>query len=53
MRQDAAGHWYWIYFSGNRDEIARSSECFERRVDCERSIYLIKESASGPVYCSE
>ena len=53
MRQDITGNWFWIYFSRNRDEIARSSECFERRADCERSIKLIKDSASGPVYCSE
>ncbi|MFC4170967.1 YegP family protein [Microvirga sp. GCM10011540] len=50
QRKDASGNWYWIYYARNGEEIARSSESYKSRNDCERSIELIKNSKDHPVY---
>jgi len=50
QRKDAKGHWYWIYYGKNKEEIARSSESYVNRSDCTHSINLIKNSKNEPVY---
>ena len=37
-KKDKSGHWYWIYYASNGEEIARSSESYVNRSDCEHSI---------------
>jgi uncharacterized protein YegP (UPF0339 family) len=49
-RKDNKGEWYWIYYARNGKAIARSSEIYINRADCEHSIDLIKASASHPVF---
>ena len=53
QKKDQSGGWYWIYYARNGEAIARSSESYVRRVDCEYSINLIKQSANHPVYYTE
>lgn len=53
QKKDNKGQWYWIYYAANREEIARSSESYVRRADCEHSIALIKGSAQHPIFYSE
>ena len=52
-RKDESGHWYWIYYAANYEEIARSSESYVKRSDCLHSINLIKASSDDPVYYIE
>ncbi|MGH8562744.1 MAG: YegP family protein [Gammaproteobacteria bacterium] len=52
-KKDNRGHWYWIYYAKNGEEIARSSESYVNRSDCEHSIGLIKASSNHSVYYSE
>ena len=52
-RKDARGHWYWIYYARNGEAIARSSESYVSRSDCEHSIGLLKGSASDPIYYND
>jgi uncharacterized protein YegP (UPF0339 family) len=52
-RKDARGHWYWIYYASNGEAIARSSESYVSRADCDHSITLIKRSSGDPVFFSE
>jgi uncharacterized protein YegP (UPF0339 family) len=52
-RKDASGYWYWIYYSSNGKAIARSSESYVKRSDCEHSITLVKGSSSHPVFYTE
>lgn len=52
QRKDNAGYWYWIFYARNREPIARSSESYVNRGDCEHSISLIKGSSSDPVFYS-
>lgn len=49
-RKDARGHWYWIYYAKNGEEIARSSESYVNRSDCEHNIHLVKNSKGDPIY---
>lgn len=52
-KKDARGHWYWIYYASNREEIGRSSESYVRRADCSHSIDLMKRSQNDPVFYTE
>lgn len=52
-RKDAKGQWYWIYYARNGEAIARSSESYVRRADCEHSIDLVKASSGDPVFYFE
>jgi uncharacterized protein YegP (UPF0339 family) len=52
-RKDERGHWYWIYYARNREPIARSSESYVSRSDCDHSINLVKGSANDPVFYSD
>lgn len=49
-RKDNSGYWYWIYYASNGKAIARSSESYNRRADCEHSITLVKGSSTHPVF---
>jgi uncharacterized protein YegP (UPF0339 family) len=50
QKKDQSGHWYWIYYAKNGEEIARSSESYVNRSDCEHSINLVKKSSGDPVF---
>lgn len=50
MKKDAGGKWYWIYYASNYEPIARSSESYGAKADCEHSIALVKSSGPAPVY---
>ncbi len=39
--------WYWIFYAANGEEIARSSEGYNREQDCDHSIQLVKQYAPG------
>lgn len=53
QKKDQSGHWYWIYYASNKEEIARSSESYVKRSDCLHSITLMKASTSAKVYYTE
>ncbi len=44
---------YWVYYSLNGKAIARSSESYVKRSDCEHSITLVKNSSSHSVFYTE
>ncbi|MEW6122846.1 MAG: DUF1508 domain-containing protein [Pseudomonadota bacterium] len=50
MYKDVAGKWRWTYEARNGETIAVSSESYNARRDCERSIEIVKSSGSSPVY---
>ncbi|MBI5423567.1 MAG: YegP family protein [Opitutae bacterium] len=50
MKKDAGGKWYWIYYASNYEPLARSSESYGTKADCEHSIALVKNSGTAPVY---
>ncbi len=52
-RKDNSGQWYWIYYAGNGEAIARSSESYVRKADCDHSIRLVKGSGNDPEFYSE
>ena len=52
-RKDNRGEWYWIYYARNGEAIARSSESYINRRDCEHSIDLVKASALDKVWYIE
>lgn len=52
-KKDQSGQWYWIYYASNGEAIARSSESYVRRSDCEHSINIMKSSSSSPIFFSE
>ena len=50
MYKDAANEWRWTYEAVNGRTIAVSSEGYNRRADCERSIEIMKASSNSPVW---
>lgn len=50
MRKDQSGGWYWLYYASNARAIARSSESYVAKSDCEHSIHIVKQSGNAPVY---
>lgn len=52
QKKDNSGQWYWIYYSGNGEEIARSSKSYVNRSDCEHAIQLMKNSSGAEVVSS-
>ena len=52
QKKDNSGQWYWIYYARNGEEIARSSESYVNRSDCEHSIQLMKNSSGVEVFYS-
>ena len=53
QKKDNSGQWYWIYYASNAEEIARSSESYVKRSDCEHSITIMKGSSSSKVFYTE
>lgn len=53
QKKDNSGQWYWIYYASNAKAIARSSESYIKRSDCEHSISLLKDSSSHMIYYAE
>ena len=53
QKKDESGHWYWIYYAKNKEEIARSSESYIDRRDCRHSITLMQNSSEDAVFYSE
>jgi uncharacterized protein YegP (UPF0339 family) len=53
MRKDASSQWYWIYYASNGRAIARSSESYHNKADCESSIGLLKRSGPDDVFYTE
>lgn len=49
-KKDNSGQWYWVYYASNGKAIARSSESYNNRSDCEHSIDLTKGSKDAPVF---
>jgi uncharacterized protein YegP (UPF0339 family) len=52
-QKDNSGYWYWVYYASNGEAIARSSESYVKRADCERSIEIMQSSSSSPVFYAE
>jgi uncharacterized protein YegP (UPF0339 family) len=53
MRKDSRGEWRWTYHASNREPISVSSEGYKNRSDCERSIEIMKASASSKVFYTD
>lgn len=53
QKKDRSGHWYWVYYARNGEEIARSSESYVNRSDCRHSITLLQNSADDKVFYTE
>lgn len=49
-KKDSSGHRYWIYYASNGKAIARSSESYVARSDCDRSVQLLKGSSGSPLF---
>lgn len=52
-KKDNSSFWYWIYYASNGKAIARSSESYVKRSDCEHSITLLKGSSNDQVFYTE
>lgn len=52
-KKDSNGQWYWIYYASNAKAIARSSESYVHKSDCDHSITLVKNSSTDPVFYTE
>ena len=50
MYKDNQHLWRWTYEASNGKTIAVSSESYHNRTDCERSIQIMKNSASSQVW---
>ncbi len=50
MYRDNQNKWRWTYNAKNGEAIAVSSESYNRRVDCERSIEIMKASSNSQVW---
>jgi len=53
LYKDNRGEWRWTYEATNGKTIAVSSEGYVKRVDCERSIDIMKASYGSPVWFPE
>ena len=43
-KQDKGDDWYWIFYGGNGEEIARSTESYTDIRDCLHSIDLVRNT---------
>ena len=50
MYKDNRNEWRWTYEASNGKTIAVSSEGYVKRIDCERSIDIMKGSSGSPVW---
>ena len=51
--KDQSGGFYWIFYGKNGEEIARSSESYVRKEDCDHSVGLMKGCASAEYFASD
>jgi len=49
-KKDGKGQWYWIYYASNGEALARSSESYIKKSDCEHSVQLLKQSSNSPFF---
>lgn len=47
VKKDNSGYYYWIFYGGNSEEIARSSESYVNKAGCLHSIALVKRDGPG------
>lgn len=48
--RDNQNQWRWTYEASNGETIAVSSESYVRKSACQRSIEIMKQSGSSPVW---
>jgi len=49
LYKDHADEWRWRYKAANGEEIAKSSEGYKHKGDCEHGIALVKNSQNDPL----
>lgn len=49
-KKDSSNEWYWIYYASNGKAIARSSESYVAKADCDRSVEIMQASANSAVF---
>jgi len=52
-KKDQNQQWYWVYYAANGKAIARSSESYINKADCDRSIQIMKQSSNSPEFYTE
>ena len=50
IKKDVRGHWYWIYYAKNGEEISKSSESYVAKADCLNGLKLNKASGNDPIF---
>ena len=50
IKKDVRGHWYWIYYAKNGEEISKSSESYVAKADCLHGLKLNKASGNDPIF---
>lgn len=50
LYKDNRGEWRWTYEASNGRTIAVSSEGYNKRVDCERSIEIMQDTKDSPTW---
>jgi uncharacterized protein YegP (UPF0339 family) len=51
--KDNGGQYYWVYYASNGEALARSSESYVRKEDCDHCVMRLKQSAGSPYYCTD
>lgn len=51
--KDNSGQFYWIYYAKNGEELARSSESYVRKEDCDHCVALMKACATSSYYAAD
>jgi uncharacterized protein YegP (UPF0339 family) len=49
IRKDSTGEWRWVLYASGHKEIAMSTIGYNSRLECERSIELVRKSGDYPV----
>ena len=50
MYKDNKSEWRWVYYAGNGEEIAVSSESYTTKANCLNSVNIMKSSANSTTY---
>ncbi|MCP8941035.1 YegP family protein [Alsobacter sp. SYSU M60028] len=53
MYQDAKKEWRWVYYAGNGEEIAVSSESYKSKSDCQHGVDIMRQSSTSKIYSSK
>jgi uncharacterized protein YegP (UPF0339 family) len=51
--KDQSGGYYWIYYAKNGEALARSSESYVNKADCDHCVGLMRQSASADYYAAD